>query len=393
MEMASADRPEPAADKPPVYLITHEFYPRRGGIATFTEQIANAAAGLGYDIEVWAQALSPDSTEREWPFRMRRLPLKGTHDLTCQARLAKELVKHRRKLRYATVYLPEPGPMLAMMMLQFVPGFRPKRLVLTFHGSEILKFHGMPHTRLLARRLIRRAWRISVLSHYTHGLLCERFPEARKKTFFTPGALRAEFASGSTPSIPLQRERMVILTVGRLHPRKGQLFIIEALKALPPEWRRRCEYWLVGSNSKENYEERLRGAVAGTDLVVRFFGDVPDEQLDSIYSKADIFAMTSINYRLSVEGFGFVYLEAAAHGLPVIAHAVGGVPEAVVDGVTGLLVPPKDREALTNAFAKLLSDSELRHRLGAAGREWAGKNSWVRSADLLFNRLDLEIAE
>ena len=50
--------------------------------------------------------------------------------------------------------------------------------------------------------------------------------------------------------------------------------------------------------------------------------------------------MTSIDHRHSVEGFGLVYLEAAAHGLPVVAHAVGGVPEAVVDGVTGLLVPP-----------------------------------------------------
>jgi len=59
-------------------------------------------------------------------------------------RLMRELIVHRRQLRYATVYLPEPGPMLAMMLLQFVPGFRPKRLVLTFHGSEILKFYRDP---------------------------------------------------------------------------------------------------------------------------------------------------------------------------------------------------------------------------------------------------------
>jgi glycosyltransferase involved in cell wall biosynthesis len=179
--------------------------------------------------------------------------------------------------------------------------------------------------------------------------------------------------------------------VGRLHPRKGQLFIIEALQALPAAQRARVEYWLVGGNSKENYEPRLREAAGRSDLVVRFLGNVPDDELTRIYDRADIFAMTSIHHRHSVEGFGLVYLEAAAHGLPVVAHAVGGVPEAVVDGVTGLLVPPADQPALTAAFARLIDDPELRHQFGAAGREWARKNSWVRSADLLFNSQDREI--
>ena len=115
------------------------FYPVSGGIATFAEEIAKASANLGYDVEVWAQS-APPTREKRWPFRMRRLPLKGSHDITCQIRLARELVACRRQLRNATVYIPEPGPMLTMMMLQFftrVPG--PKRLVLTFHGSEILE--------------------------------------------------------------------------------------------------------------------------------------------------------------------------------------------------------------------------------------------------------------
>ncbi len=59
---------------------------------------------------------------------------------------------------------------------------------------------------------------------------------------------------------------------------------------------------------------------------------MPDDRLGEIYAQADIFAMTSMPHRLSVEGFGLVYLEAGAHGLPVVAHAIGGVPEAVLDG-------------------------------------------------------------
>src|SRR5580698_2557753 len=89
----------------PLFLITHEFYPVRGGIATFTEEIAKASAGLGYDVEVWAQSAPPD-TDKQWPFRLRRLPLKGTHNLLCQLRLARQLITARRQLRRATVYLP-----------------------------------------------------------------------------------------------------------------------------------------------------------------------------------------------------------------------------------------------------------------------------------------------
>jgi glycosyltransferase involved in cell wall biosynthesis len=387
--LPSADRTEPSVSRSsPVFLITHEFPPRHGGIATFTEEIARAAVSLGYDLEVWAQAIPPDVAEKPWPFRLRRLPLKGTHGLVCQVRLMRRLIRYRQQLRYATVYLPEPGPMRAMMLLQFISGFRPQRLVLTFHGSEVLKFHRNPLTRWLARRLIRRARRISVLSGYIRQLLCSRFPEAASKTLLTPGALRSDFATAPAPQAPARRDRIVILTVGRLHPRKGQLFIIAALQALPAAQRTRLEYWLVGGYSKENYEPRLRKAAGRSDLVVRFFGDVPDDELDRIYDRADIFAMTSINHRHSVEGFGLVYLEAAAHGLPVVAHAVGGVPESVVDGVTGLLVPPADQPALTAAFAQLIADPELRHRFGAAGREWAHKNSWGRSADLLFNNTE-----
>ena len=383
----------PGAGGLPVFLITHEFHPRYGGIATFAEEIARAAAQLGYDLEVWAQAMPPGASEQSWPFRLRRLPLKGTHDLGCLVRLMRELFRHRRRLRHAILYLPEPGPMRALMALQFIGGCRPARLVLTFHGSEILRFHQNPLARLLARRLIRRAHRISVLTGYTRQLLCSRFPEAAPKTFLTPGALRSDLAPPPARPAPAPGAPIVVLTVGRLHPRKGQLHIIEALQALPPAQRSRVEYWLVGGNSKENYEGRLREAALRSDLTVRFLGNAPDEELDRIYARADVFAMTSINHRQSVEGFGLVYLEAAAHGLPVVAHAVGGVPEAVVDGVTGLLVPPADQPALTAAFARLIAEPALRQQLGAAGRTWALRHNWLRSADLLFNNTDWVITD
>ena len=308
----------------PLFLITHEFYPVSGGIATFAEEIAKASVTLGYDVEVWAQS-APALSDKKWPFRMRRLPLKGTHDLICQLRLAKEFISCRRQLRNATVYIPEPGPMLTMMLLQFFPAFRPKRLILTFHGSEILSFGASPVRRWLAGRLIRHATRVSTLTTYTQELLLERFPHAAEKILLTPGALRTDFAI-VPPKAHRPTAKMVVLTVGRLHPRKGQLITLKALQMLPAEVKSRIEYWIVGGRNKDHYEERLRQQ-AGQDpaLNVRFFGNIPDEELAEVYERSDIFALTSVSHGTSVEGFGLVYLEAAAHGLPIVAHRIGGV--------------------------------------------------------------------
>lgn len=366
----------------PVFLITHEFYPVRGGIATFAEEIARASAGLGYDVEVWAPS-APPQTEKKWPFRLRRLPLRGTHDLWCQFRLALQFIRTRRQLRHAIVYLPEPGPMLTMMLLQFFHAFRPRRLVLTFHGSEILKFTGSPLRHWLTRRLIRHAARVSTLTNYTQELLLASFPEAADKIFLTPGALRTDFVV--VPPKPLRPQgNIIVLTVGRLHPRKGQLLTLRALQALAPDVRARLEYWIVGGAAKGGYADTLRAAAAESDFPVSFLGNLPDDELADIYDRADIFAMTSVNLERSIEGFGLVYLEAAAHGLPVVAHDVGGVSEAVADGVTGLLVPPDRPAQLAAAFERLIHDEHLRHRLGDAGREWAGRNCWEQSAEVLF---------
>ncbi|MCX6944549.1 MAG: glycosyltransferase family 4 protein [Opitutales bacterium] len=366
----------------PVYLITHEFYPVRGGIATFTEEIAKASAGLGYDVEVWAQSALPQH-ERSWPFRLRRMRLRGSHDLWCQLRLAWQLVKARHQLRHAIVYLPEPGPMMAMMMLQFFGARLPRRLVLTFHGSEILSFSRNPLRRWLAGRLIRHATRVSTLTNYTQELLLSYFPEAADKIFLTPGALRTDLVV--LPTQPVRRKnKLIVLTVGRLHPRKGQLLTLRALQALAPEVRSRLEYWIVGSQSKGGYAATLRTDAQAADFPVKFLGNLPDDELAVVYERADIFAMTSVNHAQSIEGFGLVYLEAAAHGLPVVAHDVGGVSEAVRDGVTGLLVPPHRPAQLAAAFERLIHDDELRQRMGDAGREWAGRNCWKQSAEALF---------
>jgi glycosyltransferase involved in cell wall biosynthesis len=232
--------------------------------------------------------------------------------------------------------------------------------------------------------LLQKATRISVVSAFARDLLHRIFPEAAGKVVLTPGALRTDLVIEPGPAT--HRRKLVVLTVARINPRKGQREIIAALSALPDHLRDRVEYWLVGAHDKEGYGAALAAAAARADFPVKFLGDIPDEKLGAIYAQADVFAMTSMPHKHSVEGFGLVYLEAGAHGLPVIAHAIGGVPEAVIDGETGLLVPPGDQPALTAAFARLLADAALRRRLGDAGRARARAHTWLASARSLFGQ-------
>lgn len=370
----------------PLVLVTHEFYPHRGGIAVYAAEMARAARELGYEVEVWAPALPAGTSEAVWPFPVRRLPLAGDHSLLSQWRMARQLMTQRDKLKGATLYIPEPGPLLAMLLLQYFDTLRSAQLVLTFHGSEIQRLASRGILRWSTNHLLRQAAHVSVVSTYARDLLKENFPEAAAKVVLTPGALRTDLATHPAPTPAKSGGKTIILTVARLSPRKGQLQVIAALKTLPPAQRATIEYWLVGSHSKENYETALAAAAATADFPVKFLGDIPDEKLGAIYAQADIFAMTSMPHKHSVEGFGLVYLEAGAHGLPVIAHAIGGVPEAVIDGETGLLVAPDDAAALTGAFARLIDDSALRQRLGAAGRVRVARNSWRDSAQALFGQ-------
>ncbi|MDQ8205557.1 glycosyltransferase family 4 protein [Pelagicoccus sp. SDUM812003] len=373
----------------PILILTHEFAPTKGGIATFTEEMARAAVQLGRKVEVWAPRGCEERGD-DYPFPVRRLDLKGSQDVSCQIKLVRELIRQRRRVRKAIVYICDPGPVLAMCYLQFFKTFKPGKLILTFHGSEIKTFAANPGKRIAVNQLIKRADRISTPSEFTHGLLKSNFPGAKKKTFLTPGALRSDFEEIESRNARSSK-KVHILTVGRLHPRKGQAFIMQALAQLPRQLRRQVSFWIVGTGKKYGYETQLRQMAEQVDFSVTFFGDVTNEQLEDLYARADLFSMTSVNFRKSVEGFGLVYLEAAAHGLPIVAHKVGGVAEAVSDGENGILVEPENLNQLSEAFAQLIQDRELRLRMGRNGKRWARRNNWIQSADLLFNRWDISI--
>ena len=153
------------------------------------------------------------------------------------------------------------------------------------------------------------------------------------------------------PEVGEEAEPPEILYAGRLSPEKG---VLELLKAAQ------------GMNLVAAGDGPLRAQVPQAR------GFVPHDELQRLYARAAIVACPSRR-----EGFGVVCLEAMAHARPVVATAVGGLRDLVVDGETGLVVPPRDSAALRRALERLLGDAELRRRLGAAGRERARTHfSW-----------------
>ena len=147
-----------------------------------------------------------------------------------------------------------------------------------------------------------------------------------------------------------------VLYAGRLSPEKGVLELVEATEGL---------------NLVVAGDGPLRARIPGAQ------GFVPHDELQGLYARAAVVACPSRR-----EGFGVACLEAMAHGRPVVATAVGGLRDLVVDGETGLVVPPRDPGALRSALERLLGDPELRRRLGAAGRERARERfSWAAVTD------------
>jgi sugar transferase (PEP-CTERM/EpsH1 system associated) len=158
--------------------------------------------------------------------------------------------------------------------------------------------------------------------------------------------------------IPLRA--VVAGTVGRLQPVKGTSYLLEAWALLASD-HPDAILLLVGGGPQQAALERMSRRL-GISERVRFLGDRAD--VPDLLRGMDVFALPSV-----WEGMPNAVLEAMAVGLPVVATAVGGTPEVVVDGVTGLLVPSGDSDALAQSIARLLCDPDLRYKMGQAGRE------------------------
>jgi phosphatidylinositol alpha-1,6-mannosyltransferase len=175
---------------------------------------------------------------------------------------------------------------------------------------------------------------------------------------------------------------ILILSVGRLQRRKGHDLAIGAMARLARQFPT-LRYVIAGDGEER---ERLEALVAwhGLGDHVHFAGALADEDLPRYYAACDVFLLPNRLDGRDVEGFGIVFLEAAACARPVVAGNTGGVPEAVEHGVSGLLVSGTEVGELSAVLATLARSSALRRRLGEAGRARVLANfTWNRSAAAL----------
>lgn len=183
-----------------------------------------------------------------------------------------------------------------------------------------------------------------------------------------PGVDVASFAAPTAADRSrwgIPSDAFVVLTVGRLEPRKNQARVVQALTQLVRQ-RRNVHYVVAGDGIARTDLERTIAECNVRDQV-HLLGEVSDQDVRALYQVCDVFAMPSVQHEASIEGFGIVFLEAAAAGKPSIAGNSGGCVEAVVDGVTGIVVDGQDVNAIASALSRLQDDAALRASMGQAG--------------------------
>ncbi len=237
---------------------------------------------------------------------------------------------------------------------------RPPRLVVTVH-------HPVPWSdmsgrkRMMTRLATLFAHAVTVNSRAMRDILLEAGVPARKIHMLPPGVQVPASLPGRDEArarLGLPVDAFVVGCVARLAPHKGVGDLIEAAARVPdPEGRLRVV--VAGDGPERAALENLGAALLSSRGLL--LGRVPD--IGDVYAAADVLALPS-----HMEGFGLVYIEAAFHGVPSIGTNVGGVPDAIADGETGLLVPPGDPDALAAAIARVRDDPALRLRLGEAAR-------------------------
>jgi glycosyltransferase involved in cell wall biosynthesis len=369
-----------------ILLLTSEFAPAAGGIATYAREIAAAAVRLGADVTV----VAPDycdprlaRDDRALPFRTRRFA-GGPHamrDQPAKIRLARDLIATGS---HDVVHAADWPFVLPVALARKRTR---ARLLMTVHGTEINEMQARSK-RLAVRLTGAFGPRTEVVanSSFTRELFLARFavPAGRVRAiplgvsefWFGPRADRAEVRR----KLGLHGDALVMVTAARLTRRKGHLTTLAALTALPERLRRRLAWLVIGPDGEPDYVAELRAAVGAAEGDVRLLGRLPDEDIRDIYGAADFFCLAGVpDASGRVEGFGLVYLEAAACGLPAVASAVGGVAEAVAAGRSGLLVEPTVG-AISAAIMRLTDDAAERRSLGRGALAHAGALGWERCA-------------
>lgn len=346
----------------PSLLVTNDFPPKHGGIQSYL-----------YDL--WRRLPPGETTVLTTPF-------KGTVEWDAQQEFRIERVHQRvllpsraltrridalaREVRADVIFL---DPMLPLGLVG--PRLTAAPYVVVAHGGEITGYARTIGSRSLARRVMRGA--TAVVAAGTYPAEASELAAGRSLAgvVIPPGvdhdrfrSLDADARAAVRRRFGLDPERPLVLGVSRLVPRKGFDIVIDAVAGIGLDG---VQLAIAGAGrDRRRLERRAQGRV-------KFLGRVSDADLPALYACADVFAMCCRDrWRgREAEGFGIVFLEAAACGVPAVAGLSGGSHEAVADGATGFVVAPRDVGATREAIARLVGDRALRDRMGEAARRRA----------------------
>ena len=248
-------------------------------------------------------------------------------------------------------------------------------LVLNFHGAELLLIRKKKWVKPLLKFAIGQAQAVFANSSFTAG----KIKAIRNVDVeWSPYGTTLDVGGGHPRNAPEPHAingKFKILFVGRHIERKGICYLIEAAKYLPRDL---FEIRIVGAGDLTEELKKQAASMPPESAEIIFTGKLSPEELANEYKTANVFTLPAIvDSKGDTEGLGVVLIEAMELGLPVVASNVGGIPDVVVDGVSGILVPEKSPEALASAFKKLSSDAGLvRDLLAGAQKRIAECFTW-----------------
>jgi phosphatidyl-myo-inositol alpha-mannosyltransferase len=354
-----------------IALVSPYDFAARGGVTTHITHLAREFDRRGHEVHIIAPSVDEDC-ESPVPFHRLGTPVAipsngSVARIAMGSRLSSRLKQILASADFDIVHLHEP--MLPALPLAVLRASRATN-VGTFHAyskRSLAYFYGKP---ILPYFFSKLHGRIAV-SECARDFVAGHCPGDYR--IIPNGIDVARFATPLPPIAELQDGRLNVLFVGRLEKRKGLSYLLRAWGDIRRQ-RPDARLVVVGGGRGLKHYRNFVGSLGSDDII--FAGAVSEEDLPRYYQTADIFCAPSTGQ----ESFGIILLEAMAAGRPIVSTDIQGYREVITHGREGLLVPPKDHQALTDALVRLMADPALRDRMGAAGRETVPRYDWERVA-------------